>query len=67
MLDLIMEGRVFDFGYLHDQTGLASMLSNLVPNKISNVASTYASKVKLTQRYLDTLIEEYALLEEKLG
>ncbi len=66
MIDLVLAGRVFDFGYLYDGwNGLAFYLQNLLgfgkPNK--NFSSFYAKSEKAANRYYNKIIEAYEKYE----
>ena len=58
MLDLIMEGRMFDFGYVYNGwDGASFLLSEFVANKNTDFESTYASKEKTINKQYDQVIE----------
>ncbi len=62
VLDLLMDGRVFDFGYVY-QTGLPFVLDTLVSANNGNSESFYASKMKSAQKVIDKVINAYLELE----
>ena len=56
--DLIMEGRMFDFGYVYNGwDGASFLLSEFVANKNTDFESTYASKEKTINKQYDQVIE----------
>ena len=58
MLDLIMEGRMFDFGYVYNGwDGASFLLSEFVANKNTDFESTYASKEKTINKQYNQVIE----------
>ena len=58
MLDLIMKGRMFDFGYVYNGwDGASFLLSEFVANKNTDFESTYAAKEKTIQKQYDQVIE----------
>ena len=58
MIDLVVNSRKFDFGYIYDGwSGPSFILSGLVQGKNSDFESTYASKEKAILNHYDTVIE----------
>ena len=58
MIDLVVNSRKFDFGYIYDGwAGPSFILSGLVQAKSSDFESTYASKEKDIQKHYDKVIE----------
>ena len=58
MLDLIMDSRIFDFGYVYDGWGGPSfLLADFVANKNTDFESTYASKEKAIMSQYDKVID----------
>ncbi len=66
MLDLLMEARVFDFGYIYN-TGIAFIIQNMVSANSSNTESAYASSIQKTEAKYEEVLEAYAELEKNLG
>ena len=62
VLDLLMDSRVFDFGYIYN-TGLAFVIQNLVSANSSNTESSYASKMKTAEKQYQEIIDAYLDLE----
>lgn len=58
MLDLLMQSRVFDFGYMYN-TGLAFVIQNMVSKNSNNTESSYASSIKQTNKQIGKIIEAY--------
>ena len=67
MLDLLMECRVFDFGFLHDSVGIRKVFWNSISTNSNDVASAYASLIPATEQLYKDLIEGYLKVEEQLG
>jgi len=66
MLEIILNGRVFDFGYIHSLQ-LAYIIRNQVSKNQSNTESEYASKIAEAEATYASIVEEYALLESGLN
>lgn len=60
MLDLILEGRRFDFGYIYDNwNGMAFSLQNLLSTKKNDFVSYYEKSEAKAQKYYDSVIKAY--------
>lgn len=62
MIDLILAGRVFDFGYLYDGwNGMAFYLQNLLGfnTQTKDFSSFYAKKEKAVVKYYDKILKAY--------
>ncbi len=60
MLDLIVDARVFDFGYVYDAwKGSSFFLEQLVGASNSNFASFYAKKEKTVTKHYNKVIEYF--------
>jgi ABC-type glycerol-3-phosphate transport system substrate-binding protein len=64
MLDLLMNARVFDFGYMCGDWGLAFVIQDLVSANSNNTESAYKSKEKVAQKTFSKIIDAYLALEE---
>ena len=62
VLDLLMDNRMFDFGYIYD-TGLAFVIQKLVSVNSSNTESAYATKMKSAEKEYQKIIDAYLDLE----
>ncbi|MBQ7983469.1 MAG: hypothetical protein IJ302_07860, partial [Clostridia bacterium] len=62
VLDLLLDSRVFDFGYVYD-TGLAFVIQRLVSANSSNSESQYASQIKSSEKQFQKIIDAYLDLE----
>lgn len=64
IMDMILSGRTFDFGYFYDNwTGFAFMLQTLMQNKDNNFASYYAAQETKAVRQFESVMEAYLTLE----
>ncbi len=63
ILDLLMAGRVFDFGYVYNISGISFTIQDLVANNNNNSESAYASKVKSAEKAAQKIIDAYLELE----
>ena len=59
MLELIREGRVFNFGYVYDPAINRDILVNLILSKGTDLASKFASNKKLTEKYYEKVIKDF--------
>lgn len=58
VLDMILEGRYFDFGYIYDGwQGVAFLLQDCMSNKTSDYSSKYAAREQTAIKRYDTIIE----------
>ncbi len=60
MLDLIRQGRVFNFGYVYDTAINRDIIVNLITSKSTALASKLASAEKITNKYYEKIIELYS-------
>ena len=65
MFDLLMDSRVFDFGYMYNDAlgGLAFVIQNLVSANSSNTESSYAGIIKTAEKKFGRVIEDYLALD----
>ena len=60
MLDIILEGRTYTFGYIYDSwKGMQWALTNLMNSKKTDFASHYAKTEKSAQKHLDSVIKAF--------
>jgi len=60
MLDMIVNSRVFDFGYVYDAwSGAAFIIQNLVDQNNPNVASYWAKYEKSIMKHYESVIEYF--------
>ena len=60
VLDILLDGRTFDFGYVYDGwKGYAFILQDLISAKKSDFASAYASREKSADKYNASIIDIY--------
>ena len=64
MLDLLMNSRVFDFGYMCGDWGMAFVIQNLVSANSNDSESAYRAKDKVAQKTFQKIIDAYIALEE---
>ena len=64
MLDLLMNARVFDFGYMCGDWGMAFVIQDLVSTNSNNTESAYKAKDKVAQKTFGKIIDAYLALEE---
>ncbi len=62
-LDLLMESRVFDFGYIYNTGSIAFTIQDLVSKNSNKSESTYASKMKAALKEYEKIVEAYLALE----
>ena len=64
MLDLILDGRVYTFGYIYDDyKGMQWTIREMLQNKKEDYASYYASKLGSAEKQLQKIIDSYETLE----
>lgn len=64
MLDLILDGRVYTFGYIYDDyKGMQWTIREMLQNKKEDYASYYATKLGSAQAQLEKIINSYEELE----
>ena len=60
MIELCVDSRVFDFGYVYDNwQGVSFLLQSAVQAQNNNIASTFKSGQKVYKRYYDKVIEKF--------
>ena len=64
MLDLLMNSRVFDFGYMCGDWGMAFVIQNLVSVNSNDSESAYRAKDKVAQKTFSKIIDAYIALDE---
>lgn len=65
MFDLLMESRVFDFGYMYNDAlgGLAFTIQEMVSQNSTNTESAYAAKIKGAEKKFAKVVEDYLALD----
>lgn len=63
MLDLLMDVRVFDFGYMYN-TGIAFIIQDMVSKNANNTESSFNSKIGAAEKQWDKIIDTYLELAE---
>ena len=64
VLDMLLDGRTFDFGYVYDGwKGYAFILQDLISAKKSDFASAYASREKSADKYYASIFDMYLELD----
>lgn len=63
MLDLLMEARVFDFGYMYN-AGIAFIVQDMVSTNKNNTESAFNSKYKSAEKKWAEIIDTYLELTE---
>ncbi len=64
MLDLILNGRVYTFGYIYDDyMGMQWTIREMLQNKKEDYASYYTSKLGSAEKQLQKIIDSYETLE----
>ena len=64
MLDLLMDGRVFDFGYMYN-TWIAFIIQDMVSTNKNNTESAFNSKYKSAEKKWAEIIDTYLELTEE--
>lgn len=64
MLDMLMDSRVFDFGYMCGDWGLAFVIQTMVSANKNDTESSYASSIKMSEKTFGKIIDAYLALEE---
>ena len=60
MLDMIVDSRVFDFGYVYDNwKGVSFIFSSMMSEKTTDFASYYAKKSPAAEKYYEELFEYF--------
>ena len=65
MFDLLMESRVFDFGYMYNDAlgGLAFTIQEMVSTNSTNTESAYAGKMKAAEKKFERVVDDYLALD----
>ena len=63
MLDMLMDSRVFDFGYMCGDWGLAFVIQNMVSVNKNDTESSYASSIKMSEKVFGKIIDAYLKLD----
>lgn len=63
MLDIIMDGRVFDFGYMYD-TGIAFIIDSMVSDNSNRTESKYNALIKSATKKWNEIIATYVSLSD---
>ncbi len=63
ILDLLMAGRVFDFGYVYNIGGICFTIQDLVSKNSNASESAYAGKIKAADKAAQKIIDAYLELE----
>ena len=64
IMDMILEGRVFDFGYFYDNwKGFAFAIQDLMGSKSSDFASYYAARESSAESYFDEVIDSFKKID----
>ncbi len=66
ILDMLLESRVFDFGFMH-RAGLHRVFWDLISENSTDTASKYASLIPATESMYAEIIDGYLELEKKFG
>ena len=64
MLDLLMDSRVFDFGYMCGSFDMAFVIQNLVSANSNDTESAYKAKEKVSAKNYGKIIDAYLELDE---
>ena len=59
MIDIILQTRTYDIGYIYSSIGLAEVFRNLVLNGSSDFASAYKKKSKAAEKQLSNIMKKY--------
>ena len=60
IMDMILEGRVFDFGYFYDNwKGFAFAIQDLLTSQSSDFASYYASRESSAESYFEEVVDSF--------
>lgn len=64
MLDLLMESRVFDFGYMYN-TGIAFIVQHMVSKNQTNTESEFNAKYKSAEKEWAKIVDTYLALTDE--
>lgn len=65
MLQMILDGRVYTFGYMYDNwKGMQWTLTNMMNSKSKDYASYYAKQEKGAEAQLKSVLESFEMIEE---
>lgn len=59
MIDIILQSRVYDIGYIYSSIGLSTLFNNLVSEGSTDFAAKYKSKEKSAKKALDNIMKKY--------
>ncbi|MBO4423540.1 MAG: carbohydrate ABC transporter substrate-binding protein [Clostridia bacterium] len=59
MIDIILQSRVYDIGYIYQTIGLANVFNGLVSKGSTDFASSYKSKSKSAEKNLAAIMKRY--------
>ena len=59
MIDIILQSRTYDIGYIYSSIGLANMFNQLVLNGTTDFASKYKNTEKKAKKALDNIMKKY--------
>lgn len=63
MLDIILQSRTYDIGYIYSSINLAGIFNTLVYQGSTDFASAFSKKLGSAQKKLNKIIEEYGAAE----
>jgi hypothetical protein len=59
MIDIILQSRVYDIGYIYSSIGLPSIFNNLVSKGSTDFASAYKNASKKANKALESIMKKY--------
>lgn len=59
MIDIILQSRVYDIGYIYNSLGLANVFADLIAKGSTDFASKYKSKEKQATKLLSKIMDKY--------
>ncbi|MBQ3870428.1 MAG: hypothetical protein II777_07740, partial [Clostridia bacterium] len=59
MIDIILQSRVYDIGYIYSSIGLSTLFNNLVSEGSTDFAAKYKSKEKSAKKALENIMKKY--------
>ena len=60
MIDIILQSRVYDIGYIYSSVGLSNVFNNLVASGSTEFASKYKSASKKAEKAIKSIIKQYS-------
>ena len=60
MIDIILQSRVYDIGYIYQSVGLSNVFNNLVANGSTDFASKYKSASKKAEKAIKSIVKQYS-------